>query len=59
MPRVNVFVELSECQFRAYIEEAARRGIDVEALVQTMVQGLVADMKREELEGTDHPIIPA
>ncbi len=59
MPTVRVCVDISEEHFRAYEDEAARRGVTVEDLVQQMVQGLVEELDRDEREGTDHPIIPA
>jgi hypothetical protein len=59
MPTVRVCVDITEDHFRAYQDEATRRGVSVEDLVQQMVQGLVEELDREEREGTDHPIIPA
>jgi len=59
MPTVRVCVDITEEHFRAYQDEAARRGVTVEDLVQQMVQGLVEELDRDEREGTDHPIIPA
>jgi len=54
---VQVYVELSDKDYRLYEDEAMRCGVTVKALVQQMVQGLVQEMKRAEQEGTDHPII--
>jgi hypothetical protein len=59
MPTVRVCVDITEDHFRAYQDEAGRRGVSVEELVQQMVQGLVEELDRDEREGTDHPIIPA
>ncbi len=59
MPTVRICVDITEDHFRAYQDEATRRGVSVEDLVQQMVQGLVEELDREEREGTDHPIIPA
>ena len=59
MPTVRICVDISEEHFRAYQDEARRRGVSLEALVQQMVQGLVEELDRDEREGTDHPIIPA
>jgi hypothetical protein len=59
MPTVRVCVDITEDHFRAYQDEATRRGVTVEDLVQQMVQGLVEELDRDEREGTDHPIIPA
>lgn len=57
MHNVQVYVELSDKDYRLYEDEAMRCGVTVKALVQQMVQGLVQEMKRAEQEGTDHPII--
>lgn len=59
MQRVKVCVELDDAEYRAYAAEARRRGVDVEALIQQMVQGLVRELRQEEADGTDHPIFPA
>ena len=59
MPTIRVCVDITEDHFRAYQDEATRRVVSVEDLVQQMVQGLVEELDREEREGTDHPIIPA
>jgi hypothetical protein len=59
MPTVRICVDISEEHFRAYQDEARRRGVSLEDLVQQMVQGLVEELVRDEREGTDHPIIPA
>jgi hypothetical protein len=59
MTTVRICVEIPEEHYRAYQDEAVRRGVTVEDLVQQMVQGLVEELDREEREGTDHPIIPA
>jgi hypothetical protein len=55
--RVQVYVELSDVDYKQYEDEATRCGVTVESLVQKMVQGLVREMMREEQEGTDHPIV--
>ena len=59
MPTVRICVDINEEHYRAYQDEAQRRGVSVEDLVQQMVQGLVEELDRDEREGTDHPIIPA
>ena len=59
METVRVCVELEDKDYRAYVSEARRRGVTVESLIQQMVQGLVQELKQEEEDGTDHPIIPA
>ena len=59
MRRVQVYIELSDVEYRHYEEEGRRHGVTVETLVHKMIQGLVQEMQREEREGTDHPIISA
>ena len=59
MPTVRICVDITEEHHRAYKDEAERRGVSVEDLVQQMVQGLVEELDQDEREGTDHPIIPA
>ncbi len=56
MPNVRVDVELSEEHYREFQQEAKRRGVTVESLVQQMTQALVLELEDEEREGTDHPI---
>ena len=59
MPTVRICVDITDEHYRAYQDEAQRRGVNVEELVRQMVQGLVKELDRDEREGTDHPIIPA
>jgi hypothetical protein len=59
MSTVKICVEIPEAEFHAYEQEAAKRGITVENLVERMVRGLIEEMRTEQQEGTDHPIIPA
>ena len=47
MPTVRVCVDITEDHFRAYQDEATRRGVTVEDLVQQMVQGLVEELDRD------------
>jgi hypothetical protein len=56
MPSVRVDVELSEEHYREFQQEAKRRGVTIESLVQQMTQALVLELEDEEREGTDHPI---
>ena len=56
MPSVRVSVELSETHYHGFQEEAKRRGVTVESLVEQMTQALVLELEQEEREGTDHPI---
>jgi hypothetical protein len=57
--KVRICVDLPEDHYRAFEDEAKRRGVPVETLVEQTVQGLIRELEREEEEGTDHPIIPA
>lgn len=59
MRKVRICVDLAEEHYRAFEDEARRRGVTVESLVEQTVQGLVRELEREDQEGTDHPIIPA
>lgn len=56
MPEVHVSVELSDEHYRGFQDEASRRGVSVESLVQQMAQQLVLELEREQRDGTDHPI---
>ena len=56
MHSVRVNVELSEEHYHDFQEEAKRRGVTIESLVEQMTQALVLDLEKEEREGTDHPI---
>ena len=59
MSKVKICVELDEAELRLYKAEAKRRGMKLEQLIENMVSGLMRDLKKEEKEGTDHPIIPS
>lgn len=56
MPQVRVNVELSDEHYRSFQNEARRRGVTIESLVQQMTQQLVLELEDEERRGTDHPI---
>jgi hypothetical protein len=56
MREVRVNVRLSDEHYRGFQDEASRRGVSVESLVQQMAQQLVVELEREQREGTDHPI---
>jgi hypothetical protein len=58
MHKVQVWVELPDYKYRAYVSESRRQGVTVENLVEQMVQGLLSRTERDAREGTDHPIIP-
>jgi hypothetical protein len=59
MPRVQVWADLGDDTFRAYQDEARRRGIAVERLVEGVVNGLLEELERERKEDANHPIIPS
>jgi hypothetical protein len=56
MPEVRVSLELTDEHYRDFVNEAKRRGVSVESLVQQMAQQLVLELELEEREGTDHLI---
>jgi hypothetical protein len=56
MPKVQVWVELSEQSYREYEFEARRKGVAVERLVEHTVNLLHQEMERDERAGTDHPL---
>jgi hypothetical protein len=58
MPKVTVDVELSDEHYRCIVNEAERRHVTVQSLVQQMTQELVLELEQEERDGTDHPILP-
>ena len=58
MPRVRVWVELTEDHMRGFEGEAARRNVPVEDLVGQCVNRLVKDLEQEEEEG-GCPMIPS
>jgi len=58
MHKVQVWVELPDNKFDAYVNESRRRGVTVESLVQRMVQSLLHDVEQDEHDGTDHLIFP-
>ena len=58
MRKVQVWVELPDDKFRAYVNESLRQRVTVESLVQRTVQLMLQDSELAEREGTDHPIFP-
>jgi hypothetical protein len=59
MPRVQVWADLGEDTYRAYLDEAKRRGVAVETLVEQIVNRLLQELELEQREGDDSPIIPS
>ena len=57
MPKVKVEVELTEDHYRDMTQEAERRRVTVQSLVQQMTQELVRELEQEERDGTDHPVL--
>ena len=58
MRKVQVWVEVPDDKYRAYVAESLRQGVTVESLVERTVQSMLRDTQRAEREGTDHPIFP-
>ena len=56
---VRIRVQLDHTRFCALEEEAKHRGVRVESIVEQFVHGLIRELDRDEMEGTDHPIIPS
>lgn len=59
MTQVTICVDVPEDHYRAYSDEAERRGVSVESLVRQTLQCLLEEAERADEEGTDHLIIPA
>jgi len=53
MRTIQLTAELSDETYRAYEDEAARRGVKVELLVQQTVNCLLHDLEEEEKRGPD------
>jgi len=58
MAKVQIWADLSDESFCAYLCEAQRLGVGVESLVEQTVNTLLREMEREMEAGADHPIIP-
>jgi hypothetical protein len=58
MTKVRICADVPEEFYRRLRDEAERRGVTVESLVEQTVNGLVRELEQEEREGTDHPITP-
>lgn len=57
MPKVRVWAELSEDHLRQLRDEAARRNVPVEDLIELTVNKLIEDCERALQNDADHPII--
>jgi hypothetical protein len=57
MPKVRVWAELSEDHLRQLKDEAERRKVPVEDLVELTVKKLIEDCERAQQDGADHPIV--
>lgn len=58
MPKIQVFVDLSDEVYQAYAGEAERRGVQVESLIEQTVNDLLGEFEHDIKAGTDIPIIP-
>ena len=56
MPKVQIWAELSEDHLRHLEDEAKRREVAVEELVELTVNKLIEECERAAADGTDHPI---
>ena len=56
MPKVTVCARVSQEHFHALQEEAARRGVKVEALVEQTVNALIQELEDESEFGEDTAI---
>jgi len=58
MTKVTVCVDLEEARYRAYSEEARRRGLSLEELLDRVIRRLFAEQARSvREEEADHPIV--
>jgi len=57
MPKVRIWVELSEEHLRQLADAAQRQGVPVEELVEQTVNRLIEENERDQHDGTDHPIV--
>ncbi len=57
MPKVRIWAELSEEHLQLLQDEAKRRGVPVEDLVEHTVNKLIEESERSQNDGTDHPIV--
>jgi len=57
MPKVHVWAELGDEHLRQLQNEADRRNVPVEQLVELMVNKLIENCERAERDGTDHAIV--
>lgn len=56
MAKVTVCAEVSQEHYHALQQEAARRGLEVEALVEQMVNALIHELEDESELGGDTTI---
>jgi len=57
MPKVHVWAQISEEHLRQLQDEAERRKVPVETLVELTVNKLIEECERAQEDGTDHPIV--
>lgn len=58
MHRIQVWAELSDEAYHAYVGEAQRQAVTVEELVQRTVNCLLQELERDEREDTSF-IVPS
>jgi hypothetical protein len=58
MTKVRVCIEVKKSDLAIYEEEAKRRGMKVEQLLEQMVDGLIKELREQERQGTDFEITP-
>jgi hypothetical protein len=56
MPKVTVCAKVSEEHYLALVEEAKRRDVAVETLIEQMVNGLMRELEEENESKYDHTI---
>jgi hypothetical protein len=61
MPKIQVWAQVCDARFEALQEEAKRRGVSVESLVEATVNELLREFEHDESQGTGNgcPCIPS
>ncbi len=57
MPKIQIWIELSEEHLRRVTDSAERREVPVEELLELTVNRLIEENERDARDGTDQPII--
>jgi len=58
MPQVQISVQLEEAHLEALEEEAGRRGVSVQSLLEATVNALLRDLERRAADDSECPCIP-